>query len=299
MHDFDYVAPTTLDEAIAALAKHDGQARCLAGGTDLIDQMRTGRRRPALVVDVKKIPELNALVVSDDGLRLGAAVPCSDVYRNEGVAQDYAALADAARIIGGIQIQNRASIGGNVCNSSPAADSVPALIALQAVCVIAGPNGPREVPIERFFTGPGGNVLEAGELLVELRMPPRPPRSGSHYRRFIPRNEMDIAVVGVGASVQLEDDGRTVAAARIGLGAVAPTPLLAEEAARVLVGRSVDDEAALSDAAEAARAVIRPIDDMRGTKAFRSHVTGVLVQRVVRAAAARARGESLDYCPGH
>lgn len=299
MHDFDYVAPTTLDEALAALAAHNGRARCLAGGTDLIDQMRTGRKRPELVVDVKKIPELNVLSANGAGLRLGAAVPCSDVYRNEVVARDYSALADAARIIGGIQIQNRASIGGNVCNSSPAADSVPALIALQAVCVIAGPNGRREVPVEQFFTGPGQNVLQAGELLVELRMPARPPRSGSHYRRFIPRNEMDIAVVGVGASVQLEQDGATIAAARIGLGAVGPTPLFAAEAAAALIGKRVDDEAALADAAEAARAIIQPIDDMRGPKWFRNHVTGVLVQRVVRAAATRARGETLAYCPGH
>lgn len=288
MHDFDYQAPTSLDDAIRILAEHNGQARPLAGGTDLIDHVRTGRLAPDVVLDVKKLPELNVLEVSDQGLRLGAAVPCYRIYGNEQIARDYAALCDATRIIGGIQIQSRASVGGNLCNSGPAADSTPALIALQAVCEITGPNGTREVPVEQFCTGPGQNVLDRGELLVALKFPPRSPNSGSHYRRFIPRNEMDIAVVGVGAAVVLDESGENFVSARIGLGAVAPTPLFAEEAGNALAGQPVDDET-IRRAADAARSIISPIDDMRGTKEFRQHVTAVLTERVIRTAVERAR----------
>ena len=171
-----------------------------AGGTDLIDQVRVGRLSPDVLIDVKKISELNVLEHGATGLRLGAAVPCYQVYGHSGIVSDYAALADSCRIIGGVQIQSRASVGGNLCNCGPAADSTPSLIALGAVAVIAGPKGTRSVPVEDFCTGPGKNVLQPGELLVELKFPARPANSGSHYRRFIPRNEMDIAVVGVGAS---------------------------------------------------------------------------------------------------
>ncbi|HUG93436.1 MAG TPA: xanthine dehydrogenase family protein subunit M, partial [Planctomycetaceae bacterium] len=291
MHAFDYEAPTTLATAIDLLARHNGQARLLAGGTDLIDHIRTGRLAPELVIDVKKIPELNVLELTGQGLRLGAAVPCWRVYGHPEVVARYSALADSSRRIGGIQIQNRASVGGNLCNSGPAADSTPSLIALSAVCVIAGPSGTREVPVEQFCTGPGRNVLGRGELLVELRFPPRPPNSGSHYRRFIPRNEMDIAVVGVGASVVLDRAGDTFVSARIALGAVGPTPLFAEDAGRLLAGRPVDDDS-IRAAAEAARAIARPIDDMRGTVEFRRHVTGVLVERVLREAVERARARA-------
>jgi carbon-monoxide dehydrogenase medium subunit len=288
MHDFDYEAPTTLAAAIELLSHHNGQARLLAGGTDLIDHIRTGRLAPELVVDVKQIPELGRLELTEQGLRLGAAVPCYRISAHPEIVARYSALADSSRIIGGIQIQNRATIGGNLCNSGPAADSTPSLIALEAVCVIAGPSGMREVPVEQFCTGPGRNVLGRGELLVELRFPARPPHSGSHYRRFIPRNEMDIAVVGVGASVVLDGAGETFVSARIALGAVGPTPLFAEEAGRLLAGRPVDDDS-IRAAADAARAIARPIDDMRGTVEFRRHVTGVLVERVLREAVERAR----------
>lgn len=288
MQDFEYEAPTTLAAAVELLARHNGRARLLAGGTDLIDHIRTGRLAPELVVDAKRIPDLNVLEITAQGLRLGAAVPCWRVYGDSGIVARYSALADSCRIIGGIQIQNRATVGGNLCNSGPAADSTPALIALGAVCVIAGPDGTREVPVEQFCTAPGKNVLRGGELLVELRFPPRPPHSGSHYRRFIPRNEMDIAVVGVGASVVLDGAGETFTSARIALGAVAPTPLFADSASRLLTGRPVTDDS-IRAAAEAARAIVRPIDDMRGTIEFRRHVTGVLVERVLREAVARAR----------
>jgi xanthine dehydrogenase FAD-binding subunit len=289
MRDFDYLAPASLDEAVALLAEHNGSARPLAGGTDLIDHVRTTRLAPDVLVDIKKIPELNILEFGPGGLRLGAAVPCHRIIATEAVRQQYSALADACSIIGGIQIQSRASVGGNLCNSGPAADSTPALIVLEATCLIAGPSGRREVSVGEFCTGPGRNVLQPGELLVELRMPTRPARSGSHYRRFIPRNEMDIAVVGVGASVTFDDDGDTIRLARIGLGAVAATPLIAESAAEALLGKPLSDET-IAAAAEAARGIITPIDDMRGTVDFRRHVTGVLVERVVREAAHRARG---------
>lgn len=288
MRDFDYAAPATLAEAVHLLASHNGSARLLAGGTDLIDHVRTGRLAPDLLIDAKRVPELNVLELSADGLRLGSAVPCYRVYEHAGIAEAYGALADSCRIIGGIQIQSRASVGGNLCNSGPAADCTPALIALEAACVIAGPDGRREVPVEEFCTGPNRNVLRPGELLVELRLPARTPRSGSHYRRFIPRNEMDIAVVGVGASVVLDETGKRFAEARIALGAVAPTPLYAEEAGQALIGQPVSEDA-IANAAEAARAVVRPIDDMRGTIEFRTHVTGVLVERVLRKAIERAR----------
>jgi carbon-monoxide dehydrogenase medium subunit len=288
MRGFEYEAPTTLAQALELMSSGPA-ARPLAGGTDLIDHVRTGRLAPDLIVDVKKLPELNVFEVSADGLRLGAAVPCFRIYGDDRVRKAYSALADSAHIIGGMQVQSRASIGGNVCTSGPAADSIPSLIALSAVAVIAGPGGSRrEVAIEQFCTGPGKNVLQAGEIVVEFRLPAVPPRSGSHYRRFIPRNEMDIAVVGVGAAVTLDESQRMITAARIGVGAVAPTPLFAEDAGRLLVGRPAD-EAAFKEAAAAVTAIISPITDMRGTQEFRRHVTGVLVERVLAEAVERAR----------
>jgi carbon-monoxide dehydrogenase medium subunit len=298
VHAFEYEAPSTLAQALALVAEHAGKVRLLAGGTDLIDQLRRGLFRPELLVDIKRLDELNVLRHGTDGLHVGAAVPCYRIYDDPGICEGYSALADSCRIIGGIQIQNRASIGGNLCNSGPAADSTPSLIALNAVCVIAGSSGMREVPVESFCTGPGTNVLEPDELLVELRMPPRAAHSGSHYRRMIPRNEMDIAVVGVGANVELDASGQQFVSARIGLGAVAPTPILASAAGELLAGQRVDD-AAIDQAADAARAAISPITDMRGTREYRLHATGVLVKRVLQAAVTRARGQSLEYRPGH
>lgn len=293
MRDFEYEAPTSLAAALELLGHGNGTARPLAGGTDLIDHVRTGRLAPDVLVDVKKIPELNVLEITADGLRLGAAVPCYRIYEHPRIVAHWSALADACRIIGGMQIQNRASVGGNLCNSGPAADSTPAVIALQATCLIAGPKGTRTVSVEDFCTAPSRNVLQPGELLVELRLPGRleslpHAHSGSHYRRFIPRNEMDIAVVGVGVSVALDDTGHRIVSARIALGAVAPTPLFAREASELLAGKPVSDET-LTQAAEAARAAIQPIDDMRGTREFRLHVTGVLVERALRTAIERAR----------
>jgi CO/xanthine dehydrogenase FAD-binding subunit len=297
MRDFEYEAPRSLSEAIGLLSRSNGRARPLAGGTDLIDHVRTGRLTPDLIVDLKKIPELGRLEFFSNALRIGAAVPCYRIYENERISGEYTALAESCRIIGGIQIQNRASVGGNLCNSGPAADSIPSLIALNAVCVIAGPNGSREIPAEDFCTGPSTNVLQQGEILVELRLPLRMPNSGSHYRRFIPRNEMDIAVVGVAADVSLDASGQKITAARIALGAVAPKPLYAADASAGLVGRPAD-EPSIADAARAARALARPIDDMRGTVEFRLHVTEVLVRRVLGEAISRARGAT-QVLKGH
>lgn len=289
MRDFEYEAPASIAEAVRILGQQNGAARPLAGGTDLIDQIRVGRHQPDVVVDIKRIPELNVLEMSTAGLRLGAAVPCYRVYSDAGLNEAYTALVDSARIIGGIQIQSRGSIGGNLCNSGPAADSIPSLIALGAKAVIAGAHGHhREVPVEEFCTGPGKNVLQKGEILVELKFPARPDHSGSHYRRFIPRNEMDIAVVGVGASVVLDAAGEKIVSARIGLGAVGPTPLYARAASELLAGKPAD-AASYDLAAAEAQKVATPIDDMRGTKEFRLHITGVLVRRVLETAVQRAR----------
>jgi CO/xanthine dehydrogenase FAD-binding subunit len=289
---FDYVAAQTIDEAVSLLAEKGDRARVLAGGTDLIVQLREGRRRLDVVVDVKRIPDVNVLSYDpQNGLELGAAVPCHRIYGNTTIAQAYPGLMDAFTLVGGIQIQGRASVGGNLCNSSPAADTIPPLIVHRAMCVIAGPNGRREVPVEQFCTGPGQNVMKNGEFLVALRVPAPPSHFGAHYLRFIPRNEMDIAVVGVGSAVALSDDASTITAARIALGAVAPTPLLAEEAAAALVGQPISD-AAIQAASTAAQALARPISDMRGTVDQRRHLVGVLTRRTLQGAIARAKGEA-------
>ena len=289
MQAFDYAAPHSVDEAVSLLEQRGDQARMLGGGTDIIVQVREGRRRVALLVDVKRIPELNHLTYdSQQGLIVGAAVPCYKIYGDAAIAAAYPGLIDAVSLVGGTAIQGRATVGGNLCNASPAADTIPPLIVLEATCVIAGPQGRREVPVEDFCTAPGRTVLQNGELLVAMRLPPPRPRSGAFYLRFIPRNEMDIAVVGAGASVRLTEDRTAFVAARVALGAVAPTPLLVNEAAAALVGKPISDEA-IQAAAEAAQAAARPIDDMRGTIAFRRHLSGVLTRRALQGAIQRAK----------
>lgn len=289
MQALDYAPAHSVDEAVSLLEGRGDQARVLGGGTDLIVQVREGRRKVALLVDVKRIPELNQLSFDPQrGLLLGAAVPCYKIYGDSAVAAVYPGLIDAVSLVGGTQIQGRATVGGNLCNASPAADTIPALIVLEATCVIAGPKGRREVPVEDFCTGPGRTVLQNGELLVAVRLPPPRPRSGACYLRFIPRNEMDIAVVGAGASVILNENRTAFVSARVALGAVAPTPLLVNEAAVALVGKPVSDEA-IQKAAEAAQAASRPIDDMRGTIAFRRHLAGVLTRRALQGAIQRAK----------
>jgi carbon-monoxide dehydrogenase medium subunit len=285
----DYAAPHTIPEAVALLAENGDRARVLAGGTDIIVQVRENRRDLDLLVDIKHVPEVNELTYDPkQGLRLGAAVPCYRIYEHREIARAYPGLIDAVSLVGGIQIQSRASVGGNLCNASPAADTIPALIAYGAVCRIAGPNGQREVPVEQFCTAPGRTVLGRGEFLVSLRLPPPQRHSGAHYLRFIPRNEMDIAVVGVGASVTLDESRSRCVAARIGLAAVAATPLLATEAGAALVDGALT-EALIDKAAKLAQAAVRPISDMRGEADYRRHLTEVLTKRALRGAVARAK----------
>jgi carbon-monoxide dehydrogenase medium subunit len=288
LQEFSYTKAKSEEEVVSLLSSDGDGVRVLSGGTDLIVQLREGRRRASLIVDVKGIPEANALVYDPaEGLRLGAAVACHRICGDATVNQVYPGLIDAVSLIGGTAIQGRASVGGNLCNSSPAADSIPALIVHRAVCIIAGPGGRRETPVEAFCTAPGQNVLQRGEFLVALRVPPPPPRFGAGYLRFIPRNEMDIAVVGAGASVVLDQDRATFVSARIALGAVAPTPLLATEAGEYLAGKPVSAEV-IAQAARIAQAASRPISDMRGTAAQRKHLSAVLVRRALEKAIERA-----------
>ena len=283
---FEYVAPTSLDEAIRLKAETGTRTRAMAGGTDVIVQLRGGRFQIDRLVDLKKVPELNQVSYSDaDGLSLGAAVPCYRIYEDPTIIQRYPCLVDSAGLIGSVQIQARASVGGNLCNSSPSGDSLPSLYVLGATCVIAGPSGRREVPVEEFCTGPAANVLQEGELLVSLRLPPPQPRSGAAFLRFIPRNEMDIAVANTASSITLDESGQRIVSARIAIGAVGPTPYLTTDAANLLVGKE-PNEAAF----EAAKAYAKPINDMRGTIDQRIHLVGVLTKRTLRAAVERARG---------
>jgi len=287
---FDYAAPRSVAEAVSLLAEYGERARILAGGTDILVQVREGRRDLDLLVDVKNIPEVNELTWDPaGGLRLGAAVPCARLCEHAEISRAYPGLIDAVALVGGVQIQNRACVGGNLCNASPAADTVPALIAHQAVAVIAGPQGTREVPIESFCTGPGRTVLGPGELLVRLRLPPPRPRSAGRYLRFIPRNEMDIAVVGVGVTLALDDSRQRCVAARVALAAVAPTPLFVPEAGAALVNGPLT-ETHFQRAADLARAAARPISDMRGDADYRRHLVGVLTRRALQGALERVKG---------
>ena len=289
MQAIDFVAPTSVDEAISALAAGDGMARPLSGGTDLIAQLQEGRLALDTVVDLKRIPELMAISINTDGLTLGASVSCHTINHNQAIRDAFPALIDSTHLIGGTQIQGRASLGGNLCNASPAADSIPNLIVHSVTCHIAGPNGRRTVPVEEFCTAPGRSVLGNGEFLVALEFPASPRNFGAAYLRFIPRNEMDIAVVGAGASVVLSDDGNTIQSARVSIGAVAPTPLFVQEAGDALAGQPVSEET-LTKAADLAKDAARPISDMRGTIPQRKHLSGVLTQRALRIAIDRARG---------
>ncbi len=289
MNDIDYAAPKTLAEATALLGEKGDRAKVLAGGTDLIVQVREYRRDIDLMVDIKRIPELTELTFDPKaGLRIGAATPCCRIYEHAAIAKAYPGLIDAASLVGGIQIQSRASLGGNLCNASPAGDAIPALIALQTTCEIAGPKGTREVEAEQFCVAPGKNCLERGEMLVTLKMPAPKPNSGAAYLRFIPRNEMDIAVVGAGVWVELDASKCKCVAARIALAAVAPKPLLVMNAAAALVGSDLTD-ADLDNAAALAQAAATPISDMRGDAEYRKHLVAVLVKRALTTAIARAR----------
>jgi carbon-monoxide dehydrogenase medium subunit len=289
MTDIRYVAPRTLDEAIGAFAAAGSAARIMAGGTDLLVQMRSGMVRPGLIVDIKKIGEMmNIEETADGGFRIGAAVSGMALAEHKRFGKVWPGVLEAVNLIGSKQVQGRASAGGNLCNGSPAGDSVPAMIAAGAVVAIQGPNGRRELPVEQVPSGPGRTTLTPGEILVSFALPPRPAGSSDAYLRMIPRTEMDIAVVGLGVSLTLKNG--VCAAARVGLGAVAPTALLVEPAAKALIGSKLD-AAAVEKAAEACRAACRPIDDKRGTVSYRIKTAGVLLKRTVAIAASRAGGK--------
>jgi len=281
-----YESPESVEQAVALLTD-DGGAQVLAGGTDLLVQTRIGTRAPSAFIDIKRIPELSQLDIDSKGLRVGAAVSAATIYRNETIRELWPGLAEATHLIGSTQIQGRATWAGNLCNASPAADSVPALIAAGAEVDLVGPNGTRSVPVEEFVTGPGQTILEPGELVVGFRVPDPGPRSADAYLRTTPRSEMDIAIVGVGLKLCLDAKG-VVIAARVVLGAVAPTALRVDDCANALIGTKLD-EAALSEAARAASAAADPIDDKRGTIAYRRKVAGVLTRRAARIAYDRAR----------
>ncbi|MBS1818855.1 MAG: xanthine dehydrogenase family protein subunit M [Acidobacteria bacterium] len=286
MHTVRYEAPGTIAGALDIMASAPG-AMVLAGGTDLLVQYQSGLKRPAVFLDVKRIPEMMAIVVDADGATIGAAAPAAVICADRTLQAWYPGLVEGVHLIGSTQIQGRGSIGGNLCNGSPAADSVCALIADRAVARIAGPTGTREVPVEAFMRGPGRTALAPGELLVAVRLPKPAPHTADAYQRLIPRSEMDIAVASCGVSLTFDATG-TCTAARVAIGAVAPTPLLVLDAAAALVGTTVDPEA-LDRAAAAASAAAHPIDDRRGTAAYRRTVVGVLTKRVAALAAARAK----------
>jgi CO/xanthine dehydrogenase FAD-binding subunit len=290
MQDIQYNRAFSTSDIVSQLSSDKDGVRILAGGTDLLVQLREGRRKASVLVDIKNVQEANQLSYDpQSGLTIGAAVPCYRIRQEAAIARLYPGLIDAVELIGGVQIQGRATLGGNLCNASPAADSIPALIVYGAICTIAGPDGMRQVVVEDFCTAPGQTVLEHGEFLVSLRLPPPKPRSGAHYLRFIPRNEMDIAVVGAGASLTLDESRTVITSARIALGAVAPTPLFIPEAMDYLSNREIAPESIL-EAARMAQTASRPITDLRGTAAQRRHLVGVLTRRALEKAIQRARG---------
>ena len=282
MNPFTYIAPQRLEDAVQALTRDDGEVKPLVGGTDLIDQIKENRRSPSVVLDIKRIPEMMRLeYLPNDGLHIGAAVPCTDTAALPQVQQLYSAIQEACLLIGSVQIQNRASIGGNICNAAPSADTVPGLIVYSAREIVIGPRGRREIPLEEFFRGPGQHVMEPHEMLLETIVPLPPPNSSAHYLRFIPRNEMDIAVAGVASLLALEPGTRTCLQARIALASVAPTPVRATAAEALLEGREVTDDL-IRQAAERAVEACNPITDVRGTVEYRKELVKVLTRRTLR-----------------
>lgn len=287
--EIQYVVPSTLDEAVSAFAAAGKAARILAGGTDLLVQMRSGLVRPGVIVDIKRIAETTAIEETPNGgFRVGAAVSGAALAEHPRFGKVWPGVLEAVNLIGSTQVQGRASAGGNLCNASPAADSVPAMVAAAAMITVQGPKGRRQLAVEDVPAGPGRTTLLPGEIVVSFTLPPRPRSSGDAYLRMIPRTEMDIAVVGCGVSLTLQDGVCT--AARVALGAVAPTVVLVEAAGKALTGTRLD-HASLDSAAAACSAACRPIDDKRGTIAYRTKVAGVLLKRTVAIAAKRA-GES-------
>ncbi|MFZ2737870.1 MAG: xanthine dehydrogenase family protein subunit M [Burkholderiaceae bacterium] len=287
MSDMRFEVPKTVEAAVAMLGAAKGQVKIMAGGTDLLIQMKMGRIAPQLVVDVKSIPELTNITLEDGAYRFGAAVTCMELHDHPYFSKAWPGLTEAAMLIGSTQIKGRATVGGNLCNGSPAADSTPALIAAGAVASVVGPLGRREVRVEDIVTGPGKTSLAQGEIVTSFLLPKRLANSGDAYLRFTPRTEMDIAVVGAGINFTLDASGVCVEA-RVGLGAVAERPLLVPEAAKALIGTRIDEQA-LASLGAAVSAACRPIDDKRGTKEFRIKVAGVMARRAAVIALERAR----------
>jgi carbon-monoxide dehydrogenase medium subunit len=283
-----YVAATTAREAAEALAAAVGVTRVLAGGTDVLVQMKAGLVEPDLVVDIKKIPGIGVITAEAGGFRIGAAVPNAALGEHAGVRALWPGVVEGANLIGSTQVQGRCTMAGNLCNASPAADSVPGLVAANAVVRIAGPEGVRDCPVAEIPAGPGRTTLGKGEVITSIFLPARPERASDAYLRFIPRTEMDIAVASAAVSLELGADG-SVKAARVALGAVAPTVVVAEEAGRILVGTTLDDDT-LARMAMACEAVCKPIDDKRGTVEFRTRTAGTLARRAALIAHARAGG---------
>ncbi len=281
-----YTAPTTVDEAVKVLAGATGSTRVLSGGTDLLVQLKSGRLAPDLIVDTKRIPGLIGIREEGDSFVIGAATPGVMLTADKRLEKAYPGIVEGVDLIGSTQIQGRASIAGNLCNASPAADSVPPVIAARAVAVVAGPSGRREVPVEKIVTGPGQTSLAKGEFVVEFKIPKPKARQSDAYLRFIPRTEMDIAVVGCAVNVTLDANG-TCTDARVVLGAVAPTQLIVDEAAQALIGHKLDAET-LQKLDAAAQRACKPITDKRGTIEYRTKIAGVLARRVAAIAFERA-----------
>lgn len=284
-----FEAPTTTKEAVGLLSKEKGIAYILAGGTDLLVKMKAGMIEPDLVVDIKRIKAMREIKKTANGFSIGAAVPCAALNENAALVKAWPGLIEAANLIGSKQVQGRCTMSGNLCNASPAADSVPALVAAGAKVVITGPKGSRKLNVEDVPAGVGRTVLKKGEMIASIELPKKLAKSGDAYLRFTPRTEMDIAVVSV--SVNLTIDGKgVITKARVALGAVAATVLLVKEAAKAIIGTKLDDEAKAKLAA-ACSAACKPIDDKRGTIEFRTDVAGVLARRAAETAYARAGGK--------
>jgi len=284
-----YEAPKTIKEAAGLLAKSKGSAFVLAGGSDLLVRLKGGMIEPELVVDIKRIPSMQTVTKTAAGFRIGAAVPCAALGENAALKKAWPGVVEAANLIGSDQVQSRCTIVGNLCNASPAADSVPAMVAAGAKAAIVGPKGRRTVAVEDVVTGPGKTSLKKGEVIEAITLAKPAPKSGDAYLRFTPRTEMDIAVVSAGICLTLGAKG-VVKKARVALGAVGPTVLLVPAAAKAIVGTKLDD-AALAKLAAACEAACKPIDDKRGTIEFRTEVAGVLARRAALIAYQRARGE--------
>jgi CO/xanthine dehydrogenase FAD-binding subunit len=287
MSDIHYAAAKSVKEAVKLMLAAKGKGRILAGGTDLLVQMKSGMVAPGVIVDVKKIPEMTAITEKKGSYTIGAAASAAAIREHRKLKKAWPGVVEAINLIGSTQVQGRASAGGNLCNASPAADSVPALVAAGCVVNMQGPKGKRSVPVEKFNAGPGKTTLKPGEIVVSLTLPARPKNSGDAYLRLIPRTEMDIAVVGCGVSLTMK--GGTCVSARVGLGAVAPTVLLVDKAAKALAGSKLDDKA-LEAAAAACSAACKPIDDKRGTIKYRTKIAGVLLKRATAIARDRANG---------